>query len=200
MKCCKIPFRFTFAILVTALAFPAISLARPVTSATQLPTGKQFITKAAQVNLGEIALGKLAEQKATDPAVKDFGALMVRQHTELQQLLETLGKNQGIALPAKLGAKQVALKHRLENESGQQFDNDYIQHMLSGHRRAIAMLDNEIEHGTNPAYKAYAEKGLPILQDHIRIAEDVAGKMGSSGEYGLYQPSTAINAGTRAGN
>jgi len=198
MKARNLPLRFTLAIMVAALAFPALSLAAQSNPATALPTGKQFIMKAAKINLGEIALGKLAEQKATDPAIKDFGALMIRQHTALEQRLDTLAKDQGITLPTKPGAKQIALKEQLEKESGQRFDNSYIQHMLSGHKGAVAAFENEIENGSNAAYKAYAAQGLPVIQDHIRIAENIAGKMGRSGQYGLYQPSTAITA--RAGN
>jgi putative membrane protein len=197
MKSRKIPFRFTIAILAAALVFPVAALAKQSSSATPMPTGKQFIRKAAQINLGEIELGKLAERKATDPAIKDFGALMVRQHTQLQQRLEALAKDHGIVLPTAPGAKQVALKDKLAKESGQQFDNDYIQHMLSGHKGAIAMFENEIENGTNTAYKACAEKGLPVIQDHIRVAEDIAGKMDRSGQYGLMHPSDAISAGAR---
>jgi len=200
MKARNISLRFTFAILVAALAFPAISLAGQYHSNTQLPTGKQFIIKAAHVNLGEIALGKLAEKKATDPAIKDFGALMVTQHSALEQTLDTLAKDRGISLPTKPSAKQVALNDKLAKLSGQRFDNMYIQHMLSGHRAAIAAFENEIENGKNPSYKTYAAQGLPVIQDHIRIAENIAGKMGRSGQYGLYQPSSAIHAGARAGN
>ena len=197
MKRFKLSLRLTIAILAAALAFPLASFAAQP-SAKPLPTGKQFVKKAAEINLAEISAGRLAERKATDPAIKDFGSLMVRQHTALQQQLEKMAKTQGITLPTKPGPKQVALKDKLEKLSGQQFDNEYIQHMLSGHRHAIAMFENEIENGSNRACKDYAISALPVLQNHIRVAEDVAGKMGRSGRYGLTQPSDAITASARA--
>lgn len=70
----------------------------------------------------------------------------------------------------------------------------YIRHMLSGHKGAIADFENEIEQGHNPAIKSYAEKVLPVIQDHVRIAEDVAGKMDLAGKQGLEDPYKAITA------
>jgi putative membrane protein len=195
MKRFNLSLRFTTTVLAAAMVFPMASFAAAKPPVKPLPTGKQFVKKAAQINLAEISLGKLAEQKATDPALKDFGALMVRQHTALQQELDRMAKAQKITLPTKPGAKQVALKDQLAKLPGQRFDNAYIKHMLSGHRRAIAMIENEIEYGKNPAYKACAEKALPVIQDHIRVAENLAGKMGRSGKYGLQAPSDAISAG-----
>jgi hypothetical protein len=66
--------------------------------------------------------------------------------------------------------------------------------MLSGHKDAIAALESDVEHENNPAIKAYMEKTLPVIQDHIRIAEDIAGKMGMPGKEGLQQPDKAITA------
>jgi hypothetical protein len=59
------------------------------------------------------------------------------------------------------------------------------------------MIENEIEHGQATAIKAFAEKFLPIVQDHLRIAENVSGKMGTSGKEGPSQPEKAIEAAAR---
>ena len=58
----------------------------------------------------------------------------------------------------------------------------------------ISEFENEIEHGHDQAVKSYAEQTLPALQDHIRIAEDIAGKMGMSGKTGLSDEAKAITA------
>ncbi len=190
----KILNRFAFAAIVAALAFPAVSSARDNSPASNMPTGKEFITNAAKINLGEIALGKLAEAKGDNLAVKDFGTRMVEDHTRLETQLQAMAKAKGITLPSQAGAEEVSLQQQLSNDSGAQFDQAYIQHMLSGHKQAIADFENEIERGNNPSFKSYAESALPVIQDHIRIAEDVAGKMQLSGKNGLEAPNKAIDA------
>ena len=187
------------AIVAMALTLPLGVSAWDTNSAgatSNVPTGSKFITSAAQVNLGEIDLGKLAEQKANDPAIRDFGKRMVEDHTMLESELQNIAKAQGVALPTHPGAVTNSLNAQLSSDSGAKFDDAYINHMLSGHKQAIADFEYEIEQGQTPAIKSYAEKALPVIQDHIRIAEDVAGKMQLSGKAGLEAPAKAISAHT----
>lgn len=186
-----------FTLLATALALLAgvtFSVAQQQSSNRAMPTGKAFITKAAEVNLGEIELGKLAEQKANDPAIQDFGKRMVEDHSKAEAELQPLAKQEGVTLPTRPGPTTTALDQKLSAESGQQFDQTYMDHMLSGHKGAISTFENEIANGNNPAIKSYAERVLPVIQDHIRIAEDVDGKMGQAGKQGLDDEYKAITA------
>ncbi|HUO34922.1 MAG TPA: DUF4142 domain-containing protein [Candidatus Acidoferrum sp.] len=187
---------FAMTVFVAALIFPLISMAGG-TGATQnsnMPTGKNFITAAANINLAEVELGKLAGQKGNNQAIKDFGKRMIADHTQLESELQSLAKSADVTLPSAAGANASSLKNQLSADSASKFDDAYIEHMLAGHKQAIAMFENEIKHGQNAEIKSYAEKALPVIQDHIRIAEDVAGKMHLSGKLGLESPSKAISA------
>ena len=208
----KYPFslsQFSLAVVVTALLLPGAAWAQNErthaneaetandannSAESNEPTGTPFLDSAARVNLGEIELGKLAEQKGDNPAVRDYGKRMVEDHTKLESQLQADAKTEGVTLPSQPGTDTADLRRQLANESGTKFDDVYIQHMLSGHKQAINNFENEIEHGSNPTYKSYAEAALPVIQDHIRIAEDVAGKMQLSGKAGLESPNKAINA------
>jgi putative membrane protein len=183
-----------FAALTIALTLVVTSSAQQKSWSGKMPTGKAFVTKAAEINLGEIELGKLAEQKGNNQAVKDFGERMIEDHSEAETELQELAKRESVTLPKMPGSGVAGLKRQISAESGAQFDEMYIKHMMAGHKQAIATFENEIEHGQNPAIKSYAEKYLPVIQDHIRIAEDVAGKMDMSGRLGLEQPDKAIAA------
>lgn len=184
---------WSIAIVITVLALGGV-LAAQQKGASSMPTGKAFLTKAADINLDEVYLGKLAEQKGSDPAVKDFGKRMIEDHTKAEDELQPLAKREGVTLPAKPGADAVSLHQQLSGASGAEFDKTYIEHMLAGHKGAISTFENEIEHDSNAAIKGYAESTLPVIQDHIRLAENVAGKMGMSGAKGLSAPSKAITA------
>jgi putative membrane protein len=194
MKFSDIRSKLVLAVVVTALALPLAGSARGLSTQANMPTGKQFITAAADANLGEIALGNLARQKGNNQAVKDFGERMVEDHSQLETKLQELAKAKGITLPSEAGSDVSNLEHQLSADSGAKFDQVYIQHMLAGHKQAISDFENEIEHGQNPAFRSYAESALPVIQDHIRIAEDVAGKMQLNGASGLESPGKAISA------
>lgn len=190
-----IPFvkRFAMAITMTALAYPVTAASR-IDSPANMPTGKEFLVTAAQINLGEIELGTLAEQKGNNQAIRDFGKRMVEDHSKLEARLQELAKTKGVTLPTQAGPSVASLRSQFSADSGKQFDQAYLQHMLAGHKEAINEFENEIEHGQNAAYKSYAENALPVIQDHIRIAEDVAGKMHMAGSAGLEAPNKAIHA------
>ena len=181
------------ALIAAVLAFISLGAAQK----ENMPTGKAFIKNAAEINIGEIALGKLAEAKGQNQAIKDFGKRMLEDHTKAEDALQRIAKQEGVTLPKQPSAEGKSLHQQLSSASGAQFDEAYIRHMLSGHKGAIADFEKEIEDGRTPAIKSYAETVLPIIQDHIRVAEDVAGKMDLAGKQGLEDPYKAITASAK---
>ena len=186
--------RSMLAISTIVLAVFIISVAQQMSRGQAMATEDAFLKQAAEINLGEVQLGKLAEQKGNNPAIRDFGKRMVEDHTKAEDNLRQIAQQQGVTLPSNPGQHVTSLQQQLSGATGAQFDQIYIEHMLSGHKGAIDAFENEIEHGSNPAIKGYAESTLPVIQDHIRIAEDVAGKMGLAGAQGLESPPKAIAA------
>lgn len=155
---------------------------------------RDFVTKAAEANLGEIETGKMIEQRSVNPAVKAFASRMVADHTQASQNLATLAEMIGITLPTQTSATERTQKGELQNLSGATLDDAYLENELQGHKQVITAFESEIEHGENQEVKQYAEQTLPTLQDHIRMAENVAGRMGISGKGGLNQETKAIAA------
>ena len=153
---------------------------------------RTFITSAAEANIAEIETAKMIEQKSKDPGVKDFAKQMATDHTRASQGLATVAETIGVTLAATPSAGDRARKDELEKLSGAKLNKTYLRDELAGHKQVISAFESEIEHGQDQAVKNYASQTLPTLQDHIRIAEDVAGRMGMSGTAGLDQQSEAI--------
>jgi len=157
-------------------------------------TDRSFITSAEQGNLAEVDTAKMVQQRTTDPAVKDFASRMVTDHTRASQQLKALASSEGITLPAEPIATERTQNEQWKKLSGAKLNDTYLRDQLEDHQQAISVFENEIEHGKDQAVKNYAEQTLPVLQDHIRIAEDLAGKMDMSGKAGLSDRSKAITA------
>jgi putative membrane protein len=154
---------------------------------------RSFITKAAEANLAEIDAAKLVDQKSTDPAVKDFASRMLKDHTQANQELTAMAKTNGVTAPTEAGAAEQRQIDELRKLSGTKLNDTYLQNELQGHKQVISEFEQELDHGQDQAVKNYAAQTLPTLQDHIRIAEDVVGKMGMSGKAGLSDEANAIN-------
>jgi len=155
---------------------------------------RSFVSSAAEANLVEIDMAKMVGQKSTDPAVKDFANRMVTDHTQASQKLASVAEMNGVKLPTEETATERNEKIELQKLSGTQLNDAYLGDELQGHKEAISAFESEIEHGQNQETKNYAEQTLPTLQDHIRIAEDVAGKLGLAGKTGLSDETKAITA------
>jgi putative membrane protein len=190
---------------VIAILFSAFLSAGTVFAQQKYQTGKanhdmlssadrSFIINAEEANLAEIETAKMIEQKSTDPGVKDFANRMVIDHTQASQKLTTLAKNTGVTLPTEPSAMERSQKSDLQKLSGAKLDDAYLRDELQGHKQVISSFENEIEHGQDRATKDYAEQVLPTLEDHIRIAENVCGKVGMSGKAGLHEEDKAIAA------
>jgi putative membrane protein len=166
---------------VAALAFtvasaPAETTASgsgpPIASSDHGNGPKTFIKKAAEGDITQIDLGRLAERKAASPAVKDFGKRMVTDHSKVNQSLEAVAAKEKVKLPDKLNRESVAVRDRLEKESGKTFDRDYMKVMVSDHEHDVAAFE-EAKNSTNPNVKEFATSTLPTLQDHLKEAKKV---------------------------
>ena len=134
----------------------------------------QFVRKAAEGGLAEVELGQLATEKASSPAVKQFGQRMVTDHTQANDQLKQIAAQKGIALPTSLNAKDAATKARLEKLSGAEFDRAYMQDMVRDHTKDVSEFQKEANSGKDPDVKNFASQTAPKLEDHLREAKKIA--------------------------
>lgn len=183
---------FIFAIVTGALIIGTIQFVQAASTSADMPTGTAFITKAAEINLGEVRLGNVAKDKANSPAARKFADLLVRDHEAAEKQLETVAAAQNVKLPTEPDRVTRDFAYKLAKLSPSQFDPQYMTHMLTGHKGAVDLYENEIQHGQNDSIRTYAENMLPVIQDHLRIAEHIAGQLGIPGEEGLSRPTKDI--------
>ena len=132
---------------------------------------KHFVSDAAEAGLAEIELGQMAQSKASNDKVKDFAQKMVDDHNKVNQELKEYAQKIGISVPDHMSVTEKAEKTKLDMYSGGHFDRAYIDDAVKDHRDDIAAFQREVVEGQNPDLKAFAEKNLPTLKEHLRLAE-----------------------------
>jgi putative membrane protein len=142
---------------------------------------QMFVTKAAKGGLAEVQLGQLAADKASSDQVKQFGQRMVSDHSKANDELKSLAQKKNITLPTDLDPQDKATHDRLSKLSGAAFDRAYMQHMLADHRKDVNEFKRESTAGKDPDVKAWAEKTLPTLEEHLKLAQDTTKAVGTSG-------------------
>jgi len=139
-------------------------------------TEKDFAVKAAQGGMAEVELGNLAQQNGASSKVKDFGKRLVDDHTKANNELREIGAREGISLPSDIDSDHRRTTDKLSKLSGAQFDKEFLKEAVSDHKKDIEEFQKEAEKGANPALKDFASKYLPVLQDHLNMAESAQHK------------------------
>jgi putative membrane protein len=133
-----------------------------------------FYKSLAEGGIAEVEAGKLAMSKAASPEVKDFGAMMVKDHTAANDQLTALAAGKDIKLPSTSSASQMASKAKLELLTGSTFDASYVKGQIAAHQQTVALLQKEIASGQDPDAKAFAQKILPTVQAHLKAINQIA--------------------------
>ncbi len=138
---------------------------------------RAFIHAATISGLAEVEFGKLAAQKASGRAVKEFAEHMIRDHSAANDRLAALVRTVGIAPPDRLDEEHKAMHVRLQQSDGAQFDHAYIQGQIIEHQKAAQLLQYEIGSGENAELKDFASDILPTVLGHLRMAQAIAMEM-----------------------
>jgi len=142
-------------------------------------TDQDFVKEAAQAGIAEVALGKLALQRAQNPYVRQFAQRMVDDHSRVNHELTDLAKNQGVEVPNEMNAEQRNLNARLATLSGAAFDREYMRAMVKDHTRNVALFRNYSQNGKHEEMKSWAAKTLPTLRRHDQLAGSTAAEIGA---------------------
>jgi len=137
-----------------------------------------FLQKAHQTNLAEIAVGNLAQQKATDQTVRDLGSRFVTDHAQLDQALQQTASALGVTLPNGPSADQQAVARRLEAANGRAFDQLFISTQLAGHMMAMRLGEAELSGGSDPQAKKVASDSAPVIKAHHEALASAAAALG----------------------
>ena len=138
-----------------------------------------WIREAAADNLLEVKLGQLAERKATNPAVKQFGQRMVTDHGKANADLTSMTSSHGFTFQPGLARKHEEKVDRLEKASGKEFDRAYIRSMIENHTADVNYFENERMHARSEPVRDYAAKYLPMLREHLSQARQIAPQVGA---------------------
>jgi putative membrane protein len=110
--------------------------------------------------------------------VKDFGAMMVKDHSAANDKLRVIAEGKGIKLPTSPSLMQMTSKTKLELLKGNTFDKSYIKGMVEDHEEDIKEFQQEASSGQDPDAKAFAAATLPTLMAHLKKIREIASAQG----------------------
>ena len=190
-------------VAVVALMAPPVlaqDTQQPQAQADQAQVAQEdqdFAIEAAQGGLMEVRLGELAQQQAKAQAVKDFGQRMVEDHGEANDKLMQIAEQKGIELPQDLSEDAQQTVEELQQQSGAEFDEAYMDEMVSDHEDDVAAFEDYVENAQDQDLRAFAEETLPVLQEHLDLAKQTQEQVAAAGEQEQPDPAMAADEPTQ---
>jgi putative membrane protein len=151
-------------------ATPGKEMAQPSPDGAN-PQDQLFVRQAALGGQAEVELGKLAQKKAGNTAVREFAQHMVDAHTKSNQQLMRVSKGLNPDLPKNLDPEHVTVREQLQKANGKDFDLAYMASQIQDHQRTANLLQWHITSGQNEALKKYSMDTLPEVMDHLERAK-----------------------------
>jgi putative membrane protein len=165
---------------------------KPAAPATQ-PLAQEemeFATKAAQGGLKEVKFGELAQQQAARDEVKQFGQRMVDDHGKAADQLKQIAQNKGIELPQQLSDEDQEKYAELQQKSGAEFDQAYTDEMVSDHEKDVDEFQKYVDEGKDADLIGFAEQSLPMLKEHLQLAQQTQEQASAAASQNEQQPQT----------
>ena len=132
-----------------------------------------FLVKAANGGMTEVKLGELAQQKATSQKVKEFGSMMVHDHSAVNDKVKTLAAQRNVTLPTAVSEESQREINECSEKSGSEFDKAYIAAMVKKHEATIDMYENAANDAKDVEVKSFIDNTLPKVKEHLDNAKAI---------------------------
>ncbi|HZN48643.1 MAG TPA: DUF4142 domain-containing protein [Ramlibacter sp.] len=133
---------------------------------------RKFIEDAANSGMFEVEVAQLAASKATDANVKSFAGMLVDHHRAANNELVKMANAKGVELPV---APKRSLRRDIEKlgmKSGDEFDREFVREVgIKAHEQDIKLFQKASKDVKDAELKAFVDKTLPTLREHLAAAE-----------------------------
>jgi putative membrane protein len=139
-----------------------------------------YIRQAIGGNFTEVGLGRLAESRAADSAVKQFAERMISEHNSMNQQWAALARKNAMKITVGFSPAGQQSAERLEDLSGAAFDQAYMAEMIRHHEQDLAGFQRMAASAGSPEVRQLASSGVPTIRGHLALAQQVGSRVGVS--------------------
>ncbi len=142
---------------------------------------RKFIEEAAGSGMFEVQVAQLAVSKATDPQVKSFASMLVEHHTAANNELVQIANDRRVELPAAPPRGKRKDIEKLGKKSGAEFDQAFVREVgIRDHEKDIKLFEKASKDVKDSQLKAFVDKTLPTLREHLAAARKLPQAGGKS--------------------
>src|SRR5690606_22927228 len=134
-------------------------------------TDQRFVDMAVSSNRFEVAAGSQALERSDDAAVKQFGQMLVTDHTKVLDELEKAAVAKKLVIPDAMNESHAAILKSMGELSGNDFNKAFKEVMIKSHEDAIALFEQAARGSNDPELRSWAGGKIPSLKNHLEQAK-----------------------------
>jgi len=146
-------------------------------STTIVGNDVDFMARASQFNATEIAMSRIAYQRAQSSEVREFARSIIETHRRMSDDLDAIALRRNVSLawtPSPAGSRAV---DRLSGLTGWDFDRTYLAQIVADHDAAAAMYAGEGMSATDVTLRSTAGANAVDLRNRrdeaIRLQNEI---------------------------
>jgi putative membrane protein len=175
----KAPYRFAALLFISTACNSSFTGGKESNTAglisQAIPTqdDASFLVDAACGQMLEVALSKIAIQKADNPRIRELGEMLVKVHSQSIDDIRKLAAAKRLRLPASLSPKQQEVMEALMAKNGPDFDQSFIGWTMRDHKKDIRAFQVESEKGRDSDIRDFADGSLSFLDLSLDSAQNI---------------------------
>jgi putative membrane protein len=173
-----------FAVL---LLMTSISAASAIAKPAPKLTDPEIASAAVMANQVDIDHALIALKRSDNSSIRKFALDMVRDHTTIIQQAVALAKKLGVTPKSNAVTKSLMkgdkkVSKMLKSKWKKAFNKAYINNEVTYHKAVIKDVKNVLIPQTkNKQLKSLLKKVVPVLKQHLKMAENAQKKISGSG-------------------
>lgn len=138
---------------------------------SEIEDDTEWAVAVADLGMMEVEASRLAIERATTPAVKQFAQSMIDDHSKANEELKGLASQKNISLPGVLSDKSQKKYNDLMEKTGKDFEDAYTDCMVKDHKEAVDKFKKQAEKGEDADLKSWAAGKVATLEHHLEMAK-----------------------------
>jgi putative membrane protein len=143
---------------------------------------ERFLVRTAEFDYEQIMLGKLAQQRASSPEVKDLAKMLEETHRATKSEMSSMAIMKSIAVPSSPTKASHLAYDKLNEASVEDFDAAYLNRVVASHNDAIMLFEECIRGNNDPDIRTWTIGKLPDMRMHLTKVMELDARFGPLSE------------------
>jgi putative membrane protein len=131
-----------------------------------------FVVNTVAGNYAEIKMAQLAQNKSSDPKVKEMATKLESDHTKILNELKAYANKKGIAVPMEENTDAEKDLNSLAESNAGDFDKKWCEALEDKHEKTINKFESRLDKTEDPELKDWISATLPGLKSHLEMLKE----------------------------